>query len=88
MKNILCGDDDSLNDKAGRTHTYHYIFDITKHHTIQHKMCYYTQTMLCSTSNCEQLSKYIINKHMCVVDEEEDVSCYWMTLRNGEDTVY
>jgi hypothetical protein len=24
---------------------------------------------------------------MCVVDEEEDVSCYWMASRIGEDTV-
>jgi len=57
MKNILCGDDDSLDNKAGRTHIYHYTFDRTKHHTIQHEMCYYTETTLCSTLNCEQLSE-------------------------------
>jgi hypothetical protein len=57
MRNILCGDDDSLNNKAGRMHTYHYTFDITKHHTIQHEMYYYTEATLCNTFNCEKLSE-------------------------------
>jgi len=87
MKNILCRDDDSLNNKAVRTHIYRYTFDIAKHHTIQHEMCYYTETTLCSTFNCEQLSEQTINKQKYLVDEEEDVSCYWMTLRNGEITI-